>query len=567
MSDISSNDYVGSNMVIQRQRTSSLSYDLHGPIVINNNTDFITQSWPGNGTFGDPYVISGLNITTDDVCVSIHNTSVFFFIRYCLLSTGPSGRGLEFVNVSNGEVELTDFVGGAYSAYLQETHNVTIEAATFRECIVGISIGQSTHARINGNKFYGQIDGIETYLVFNTTVSGNVFTRCSTYGIFLHVSSNNSVMYNGFTGNEVGLYINDNAHMNMIYGNYFANNNQSNAYDEAIDNSWNKTDLGNSWSDYIGTGVYMVPGSGGAIDYFPGVAETDLLMSSPDNIEYTLGATGNNITWSPESSYPMNYVVYMNGTRMISSDWNGSDIVVNVDNLNLGSYNYTIVVHDTSFFNITDTVYVFVVEEAPLLPNLSYSLILGIIGLSLIAIFLFIVCGRKEGPLFTINKLDEKTKIVIAVILGIIMFSLEMFFSVFSAITFNLAGFVLILFLIGIASGGFKNGLISASLTLLLMMPIGAVLLPFTGFTLPNNDIVSWLITLMLMLMCRPLGDLNSEENAGLGCLVILLLPLIIIFFPMYFSFGIGMACVGGLLGKSLWTRIEVEPITESNNQ
>ena len=569
--NMSSIDGVGSNIAFHPQQTSLPSYTSHDPIVINNNTDFATQSWPGDGSFGNPYMISGLNITTDDICISIHDTDVFFFIHDCLLSTGASGRGLEFVNVSNGEVELTDFVGGTYSAYLQETHNVTIEAATFRESTVGISMSQSTHARIGGSRFYGQSYGIELSYTTNTSISGNFITRCETYGIFLHVTGNNSIGYNIFTGNYIGLFLNTNAHMNQIYGNYFANNNHSNAYDEAIDNSWNKTELGNTWSDFDGTGVYLVPGDGDAIDYFPSVAENELSIIPPENIEYVLGTTGQNINWSVESEKPMNYIVYMNGTRLISSDWNGSDIVVNVDNLGLGSYNYTIVVHDITFFNITDTVYVFVVEEAPPPPNWNYSLILGLVGIALVAVFLFIVYRRKE-PLFTIAKLDERVKIVAAVILGIMMFSLEMFFSFFSVITFYLAGFVLILFLIGLVSGSFKNGLISASLTLLLMMPIGALLFPLTGFTFPNNDIVSWLITLMLILMCRPLGDINSEDNAGLGCLIVLLFPIIVIFLPLYFSFGIGMACVGGILGKLLWEHIEVnsaevEPAIESNNQ
>ncbi len=569
---MSSIDGVGSNITFHPQRTSSPSYTSHDPIVINNNTDFVTQSWPGDGSFGNPYMISGLNITTDDICISIHDTDAFFFIHDCFLSTGALGKGLEFVNVSNGEVELTDFVGGTYGATLEETHNVTIEAATFREIRIGISIGQSTHAYIGGSMFYCKICGIQLSYTTNTSISGNFITRCESEGIFLHVTANNSIGYNIFTGNYIGLFLHTNAHMNQIYANYFGNNNHSNAWDDSIDNSWNTTTLGNTWSDFDGTGVYMVPGGAGAIDYLPTVAENELSLTPPADIEYTLGTTGQNITWSVESEKPMNYVVYMNGTQLISSDWNGSDIVVNVYNLSLGSYNYTIVVHDITFFNITDTVYVFVVEEVPLLPNLSYSLILGVVAIALVAIFLFAICGRKEGPLFTITKLDDKIKIILATILGIIMFSLEMFFSLFSVITFYLAGFVLILFLIGLISGSFKNGLISASLTLLLMMPIGALLFPLTGFTLPNNDIVSWLMTLMLMLMCIPLGDINSEDNAGLGCLIILLSPIIIIFLPLYFSFGMGMACVGGILGKWLWARIEVnpaeaEPAIESNNQ
>ena len=41
------------------------AYTPHAPITITSNADFSTQGWPGSGTVDDPYVIEGLNITSD----------------------------------------------------------------------------------------------------------------------------------------------------------------------------------------------------------------------------------------------------------------------------------------------------------------------------------------------------------------------------------------------------------------------------------------------------------------------------------------------------------------------
>ena len=43
----------------------------HDPIVISNDNDFKTQNWPGEGKAEDPYIIEGLNITTNNICITI----------------------------------------------------------------------------------------------------------------------------------------------------------------------------------------------------------------------------------------------------------------------------------------------------------------------------------------------------------------------------------------------------------------------------------------------------------------------------------------------------------------
>jgi len=152
-------------------------------------------------------------------------------------------------------------------------------------------------------------------------------------------------------------------------------------------------------------------------------------------------------------------------------------------------------------------------------------------------------------------RLDERVKILISVILGVVLFSIDIVFGFFTTITLNLGGFVLILFLTGIPAGSFRNGLVSAAVSLLLMIPIGMVLLPFVVVVQPT-DIVGGIIAVMLTLMCRPLGEAESEGVGGL-CLAVILLPFVIFIAPLYFFFGIVIAGLGGKIGSSLWERIE----------
>ena len=83
-------------------------------------------------------------------------------------------------------------------------------------------------------------------------------------------------------------------------------------------------------------------------------------ITSPDDINYVEGATGYNITWTIIELHPASFVVYRNGVEIDGGPWDGSAIVIFVDGLAIGDYNYTLVVFDESGNNSTDTVWVYV---------------------------------------------------------------------------------------------------------------------------------------------------------------------------------------------------------------
>ncbi|MBS3795816.1 MAG: hypothetical protein KGY80_13005, partial [Candidatus Thorarchaeota archaeon] len=95
------------------------------------------------------------------------------------------------------------------------------------------------------------------------------------------------------------------------------------------------------------------------------VDTTPPAIDSLDDIEYDLGTTGHSITWTPSDLAPNSYTLLRNGTEIDSSAWDGTSITVDIDELELGAYNYTLVVQDESSNTASDTVFVTVVDTTP----------------------------------------------------------------------------------------------------------------------------------------------------------------------------------------------------------
>ncbi|MGY5852091.1 MAG: hypothetical protein RTU92_00830 [Candidatus Thorarchaeota archaeon] len=125
---------------------------------------------------------------------------------------------------------------------------------------------------------------------------------------------------------------------------------------------------------------------------------TDPIVTHPEDIIYTVGVTGNNFTWIMEDLNPSSYEVYVNGEMIGSGNWNArvASIDLNVDDLTIGTYNYTIVLTDLGGNIITDQVIV-TVDADFLTSNLPLILSgIGIVGIVVVVVFL--VRSRKSVP-------------------------------------------------------------------------------------------------------------------------------------------------------------------------
>jgi len=143
---------------------------------------------------------------------------------------------------------------------------------------------------------------------------------------------------------------------------------------QAIESSsWSSSESITISVDGLGLGVYNYTliaydfGGNYAIDtvLVTVVDTTRPTIDSPDDIDYAEGTTGSVILWHPYDLLPSSYEILQNGTVVASGIWDGSAIEISVDGLVHGSYNYTLVVSDSSDNRASDTVFIRV------LPNVT----------------------------------------------------------------------------------------------------------------------------------------------------------------------------------------------------
>ncbi len=125
-------------------------------------------------------------------------------------------------------------------------------------------------------------------------------------------------------------------------------------------------------------------------------------IDSPADIVYVEGTVGNTITWTPSDQYPASFEVMENSTLYASGSWGGGKVVVNLDGLDPGTYEFAITVSDKSGNTATDTVVVTVVAAVPTAtpppPDIvPLLLIAGVVGV-IVVVGALIWYIRKRRP-------------------------------------------------------------------------------------------------------------------------------------------------------------------------
>jgi parallel beta-helix repeat protein len=100
-----------------------------------------------------------------------------------------------------------------------------------------------------------------------------------------------------------------------IFDNEIGWNKKDNAVDDqgttvTAGNNWDDgLKVGNAWSDYKGSGVYLISGQKDSVDKYPSAI---LSIDSPLDIDLEFGDDGC-ITWTPKARSPESYVVKKDG--------------------------------------------------------------------------------------------------------------------------------------------------------------------------------------------------------------------------------------------------------------
>jgi len=313
------------------------------PIDIVSDGDLL--SFEGSGTFEDPYLIEGFNITTtDSYGIYVTNITKHLLIRNCFIAASFNSIFVE--NIFEGEVRIENnicanskrengkgiVVFTTYTVAIQNNlcydneafgivvtfcHNTLIrQNYCFRNGDTGISVALVDNLAIYGNSCYENsktglfVGGTDSAVLYNNTcfkngeegviieecegiiLLNNTISENGNRGVFLLNSDYCFFNYNLFENNNYyGLTLDENSDNNQIYNNYFVGNykpEKAQAEDNGKGNSWSNyiNELGNFWDNLNGDAVYKISGRAESVDLFPIKKETDLETNAV-NIHYT----------------------------------------------------------------------------------------------------------------------------------------------------------------------------------------------------------------------------------------------------------------------------------------
>ncbi len=86
------------------------------------------------------------------------------------------------------------------------------------------------------------------------------------------------------------------------------------------------------------------------------------LLDSPSDVEFVVGETGESISWSASDLHPSEYLIFRDGLVVENDTWSSGSIVISLDGLSVGSYNYTILISDVGGNSVSDYVNVVVTD-------------------------------------------------------------------------------------------------------------------------------------------------------------------------------------------------------------
>ncbi len=170
----------------------------HSPIKINSNTQFATlaasEGWPGNGTVGNPYIISDydINATGYGYGIYIGNVTVYFIIRNCTIYDAVE-KSLPY-NGGNGIMLYGD------------NHGIIYNNTIYDNGRHGIYCDYCTGVIIENNTVYKNTNsGIRVDYGGSNIIKGNTVYSNGGYGINLYISSGNKVWDNNLTNDSIAL--------------------------------------------------------------------------------------------------------------------------------------------------------------------------------------------------------------------------------------------------------------------------------------------------------------------------------------------------------------------------
>jgi len=279
------------------------------------------------GTRSDPYLISGLVVTSAGTCINIQNTTAFFAIRNCeLKSTVGTAPVVSLTDVENGLIQNCYIRGGSSGASLLRSGDCIVMESVSFDNFIGFVIYGSANCTILDCKTFSNyvgisIDNSNGSILINSSIYNN-----SDQGVSIGAFSDGATIYR----NNIGW-------------------NGINAYNSGNNTEFtNGIDTGNAWSDYSGSGAYEVSGPYPATDAFATVLiDIDIPdIDSPLDIVYDVDSYGVTLTWVASDDFAYSYILFIDGIPQDVVLWDGRAITISLDSLPAGTHTLMMTVYD-----------------------------------------------------------------------------------------------------------------------------------------------------------------------------------------------------------------------------
>ncbi|MFW9886944.1 MAG: right-handed parallel beta-helix repeat-containing protein [Candidatus Thorarchaeota archaeon] len=352
-------------------------YEDWEPIRIQNDDDFASYGFPGDGTEANPYIIERLSISTfDETCIWISDVNVSFVIRNCrIYNNRTSYPTIRLTNIQNGTIEKNIIIGGFEGIHGSQTRNLRILENVICDGANGLRFITSLNITAEGNSVYRHALGVVL-----TNTSQCLFSANRIYGnTHVGFTVDNTSSYNTFLSNDIGW-------------NDIRTFSSMNAEDNGNNNTWQT----NSWSDYASPGPYNVSGDSNSQDFLPTllIDREGPTINSPNDIVMGEGSTIN-VTWYPIDAFPLEYIIRMNAEPTSIGAWFEHGYSINLQDLEPGDYTLSISVVDGSGNTTNDIVEVSVLYV--FLADIGTELVAYASALSVL-LFLAILCLLKRRP-------------------------------------------------------------------------------------------------------------------------------------------------------------------------
>ncbi|MHA1200686.1 MAG: right-handed parallel beta-helix repeat-containing protein [Candidatus Heimdallarchaeaceae archaeon] len=209
----------------------------HLPIEIMHDDNFTDYGFLGNGSISNPFLIDSLSIITNEsISISIYDTTKYFSILNCFISSNMIGIEIHNISphsatIAHNKIEGINGPHMTYGIMITDSDYISLVNNSFYDIgsiytSYDIWLGNCEYTEINKNLLNG--DAVEIHRVSirteysaHTVLSENVFEH-QNMGIKIESSSNTTINNNYFDDMDQGIYITYSPN-NLIYLNTIDN--------------------------------------------------------------------------------------------------------------------------------------------------------------------------------------------------------------------------------------------------------------------------------------------------------------------------------------------------------